>query len=97
MPSRVYDLEFDDDNTEELARHGVSIEEAFQVGEFELGEELVDVERRSPAGAVLSIRLSQDELCELQRIAKARGLTVTEFARAALVGVVHSGGADIRS
>lgn len=31
MPWRVYDLEFDDDNTEELARHSVSIEEAFQV------------------------------------------------------------------
>ena len=31
MPPRVYDLEFDDDNIEELARHGVSLEEAFQV------------------------------------------------------------------
>lgn len=63
--------------------------------EIELGEELVEVERRSPAGAVLSIRLSQDELRELQRIAKRRGLTVAEFARAALAGVAHSGGAGV--
>ena len=64
--------------------------------DFELGEELSDVERRAPSGAVLSIRLSQSELHELQKIARRKGLTVAEFARAALAGAARAGGEEGR-
>ena len=58
--------------------------------EYRLGE-VVEVERRPRAGAVISVRLSSDEAGQLQRIAEQRGSTVSRVARDALVDFLHHG------
>lgn len=59
--------------------------------EFEMSDEQVEVERRPKAGAVLSVRLSQEEMEQLQAVAQQRKMTVSQLAREALVEFAQAG------
>lgn len=58
--------------------------------EYKLGE-VVEVERRPRAGAVISVRLSSGEAAQLQRMAEQRGSTVSRVARDALTDYLRRG------
>ncbi|MBI3971467.1 MAG: ribbon-helix-helix protein, CopG family [Chloroflexi bacterium] len=57
---------------------------------FEAGKELVEVERRTPSGTVVAVRLPAEDADRLLRIAEATGKTVTQVAREAIVEYVRS-------
>jgi predicted transcriptional regulator len=59
--------------------------------EYELGE-AVEVDRRARAGVVVSVRLSQDEVTQLQEFARRRGATLSQVARDAITGFIENGG-----
>jgi predicted transcriptional regulator len=60
--------------------------------DFELGDEPIEVERRPRAGAVLSIRLSGEEVDRLQQLAKARGISLSRMGREAIIAFIEAGG-----
>lgn len=51
---------------------------------IELTKETVKVERRPRSGIVISVRLSPAEADQLQEMAEARGLTISQIARKAV-------------
>ena len=58
--------------------------------DIELGDEVIDVERKPRAGVVVSVRLSAEEADQLQRIAERRKTTLSRVAREALTSyLVH--------
>ena len=59
--------------------------------DVELGDEVIEVERRPRAGVVLSVRLSPDEADRLQGIAEARRTTLSQVAREAITSYLSSG------
>jgi len=52
--------------------------------DIELGEDVIEVERKPRAGVVVSIRLSADEAARLQRLAEERETTLSQVAQEAL-------------
>jgi predicted transcriptional regulator len=52
--------------------------------DIELGDEPIELERRSRAGVVVSVRLSPDEADRLQDIAERRQTTLSRVAREAI-------------
>ena len=52
--------------------------------DIELGDEVLDVERRPKAGAVVSVRLTPDETGRLQAIARSRHVTLSQVTREAI-------------
>lgn len=52
--------------------------------DIELTNEVVEVERRPRSGVVVSVRLSPEEADELQNIAEARHLTLSQVTREAI-------------
>lgn len=52
---------------------------------IDVGNELVDVERRPRAGVVVSVTLSAEEAQHLFRAAAAQGVPISTFARDALL------------
>ena len=52
--------------------------------DIELGDEVIEVERRPRAGVVVSVRLSADEADQLQRLAEERKTTLSHVAQEAL-------------
>ena len=52
--------------------------------EIELGDDMIDVERRERAGVVVSVRLSAEEADQLQSIAEDRKTTLSRVAREAI-------------
>jgi len=58
--------------------------------DIELGE-ILEVERKSRAGVVVSVRLSADEADELQRLAEQRGTTLSKVAREAITSYLAHG------
>lgn len=63
--------------------------------DFAIGDDPIDVERRPRAGAVLSIRLSGDEVERLQQLARARGVSLSRLGREAIVAFLESGGTRV--
>jgi hypothetical protein len=59
--------------------------------DVELGAKPVKVERRSRAGAVISVRLTPEEADNLQRLAMQRGTTLSRVAREAITTFVRGG------
>ena len=51
--------------------------------DIELGDEVIEVERRERAGVVVSVRLSAEEADRLQRMAEDRKTTLSRVAREA--------------
>ena len=63
--------------------------------DFEAGDEQIEVERRPRAGAVLSIRLSGDEVERLQQLARDRGVSLSRLGREALTAFIKSGAVSL--
>ena len=59
--------------------------------DIELGDELIEVERRPRAGVVVSVRLSADEADRLQRLADERKTTLSHVAQEALSAYLAHG------
>jgi predicted transcriptional regulator len=59
--------------------------------DIELGDEVIEVERKPRAGVVLSVRLSAEEADQLQAIAEKRRTTLSRVAREALAGYIARG------
>src|SRR5713101_5745245 len=57
---------------------------AMEPKDIELGDELIEVERRPRSGVVISVRLSPDEADQLQAKAQARRTTLSSVAREAI-------------
>jgi hypothetical protein len=59
--------------------------------DIELGDEVIEVERKPRAGVVVSVRLSAEEADQLQNIAEQRQTTLSKVAREALTGYLAHG------
>lgn len=59
--------------------------------EIELGDEVIEVERRPRAGVVVSVRLSPEEADRLQGLAEQRKATLSQVAREALTSYLNRG------
>jgi hypothetical protein len=59
--------------------------------DIELGDDVIEVERKPRAGVVVSVRLSAEEADQLQRIAERRQTTLSRVAREALTGYIEHG------
>jgi hypothetical protein len=59
--------------------------------DIELGDDVIEVERKPRAGVVVSVRLSPEEADQLQAIAERRGVSLSRVAREALSGYLMYG------
>jgi hypothetical protein len=59
--------------------------------DIELGDEMIEVERRAHAGVVVSVRLSAEEADRLQDMAEDRKTTLSRVAREAIVTYLANG------
>jgi hypothetical protein len=59
--------------------------------DIELGDEPVEVERRSPPGVVISVRLSPDEAKKIRAIAAMRNAPISTIAREAITTYLTNG------
>jgi hypothetical protein len=59
--------------------------------DIELGDEVIEVERKPRAGVVVSVRLSADEADQLQNIAEQRETTLSKVAREAVAAYLTHG------
>jgi predicted transcriptional regulator len=59
--------------------------------DIELGDDVIEVEKRPRAGVVLSVRLSAEEADQLQDIADRRGVSLSRVAREAVSGYLAHG------
>jgi Ribbon-helix-helix protein, copG family len=71
--------------------------ERIEPGDIELGDEITEVEVRSPVGLVISVRLSAEEADQLEQIAEKAGKSVTEVAREAVQAVIAAGALPTKS
>jgi hypothetical protein len=65
-----------------------------EADEFVLGEEVTQAARGKPRRetAVLSVRLSVEEIAELEALSRASGKSMSQILREALLSYVHQGG-----
>ena len=59
--------------------------------DIELGDEVLEVDRKPRAGVVVSVRLSAEEADQLQSIAESRQTTLSRVAREALASYLARG------
>ena len=59
--------------------------------DIELGDEVIEVERRERAGVVVSVRLSAEEADRLQSMAEDRKTTLSRVAREAIATYLANG------
>ena len=59
--------------------------------DIELGDEVIEVEKKPRAGVVVSVRLSAEEADRLQDLADKRGISLSRVAREALSGYLAHG------
>lgn len=59
--------------------------------DIELGDDVIEVEKKPRAGVVVSVRLSADEADQLQSIAEKRGTTLSRVTREALSSYILHG------
>lgn len=59
--------------------------------DIELGDDVIEVEKKPRAGVVVSVRLSADEADQLLSIAEMRGTTLSRVAREALGAYILHG------
>lgn len=59
--------------------------------DFEVSDEVVEVERPPRGGAVVSTRLSADEADQLQQIAQERDLSLSQIVREAIAVYLRTG------
>jgi len=64
---------------------------AMERSDVELGDELIEVERRPRAGVVVSVRISADEADALQALAERRRATLSQVAKEAIVAYLSRG------
>ena len=59
--------------------------------DIELGDDVIEVERKPRAGVVVSVRLSADEANRLQQLAEERRTTLSHVAQEALSAYLAHG------